>query len=39
MTSALQKALATGAKMVDKYFDKVQLDLSDSEDDDNEIKK
>lgn len=33
MSGALQNALISGIKMVDKYFDKVSLDLNDTDDD------
>lgn len=39
MASALKNALGNGVKMMDKYFDKVSFDLSDSEDDDEDVMK
>lgn len=39
MTEALQNAITTGMQMVDKYFDKVTIELSDSEDDGEDLPK
>lgn len=39
VTEALQNAITTGMQMVDKYFDKVTIELSDSEDEGEEVQK
>lgn len=39
VTEALQNAITTGMQMVDKYYEKVTIELSDSEDDGEEVHK
>lgn len=39
MIDALRISVETGIKLVDKYFDKVTLEFSDSEDDGEEVEK
>lgn len=39
MAEAVQKAIAIAVPMVDKYFDKVTIELSDSDDDGEEVQK
>lgn len=39
VNEALQNAISTGMQMVDKYFDKVTIELSDSEDEGEEVQK